>query len=123
MMMEASASGVAEPVTRCRTSAASASSAPSTSIVSSKYTVTIVGSGLSRSSSRIVTSRRAAWTRSCRTATVRLIPSRTRATTRTATPTQNASSSGGFRRARTPSKIDTVPPTRNIPIAASSAQK
>ena len=84
--------------------------------------MTTVGSGLSRSSSRTVTPRRAACTRNARRATTRLIPSRAMATTRTATPTQKASSSGGCTSARMPFQIDTAPPTRNIPIAASSAQ-
>ena len=44
------------------------------------------------------------------------------AITSTATPAQNASSPRGFTSARTPSQIETAPPTTNIPMAASSAQ-
>ena len=53
---------------------------------------------------------------------MRLSPSSTSAITSTATPTQNASSSGGWMSARMPSQIETAPPTTNMPIAASSAQ-
>ena len=80
------------------------------------------GPGDSRSSSRTDCRRRAACMRSWRSATTRLSPSRTSAITRTATPTQKASSSGGCTSARMPSQIDTAPPTTNIPMAASSAQ-
>ena len=81
-----------------------------------------VGSGLSCSNSRRVMPNRVAWRLSVRIATRRLVPSSASAITSTVTPIQNASSSGGWMSALSPSQIDTAPPTTNMPIAASSAQ-
>ena len=122
MISVAIGSKISMPVTLCRTNAASASDAPSTSIVSSRYTVVTVGSLLSARYWRMGMPARVARPRSSRTATVRLMPSKMMAITRTVTPTQNASSSRGWTSALMPSQIDTAPPTTNIPTAASSAQ-
>ena len=77
MARVASASGSADPVSLWSTSAARASRAPTTSAVSSRYTVVTVGSALSRNSVLTSTPRARACVRRARPATVRLAPSST----------------------------------------------